>query len=485
MSTPKNPCDPILVVDDEESILLSVDTILQMAGMNNVITCSDSREVLAIVEHYSPSVVLLDLNMPHINGEAIIEKLSAHHPRIPIIVITGRIDAETAVDCMKSGATDYIVKPVDETRLLETIRKTLRSGELRNDGCDQPQQDLAANLKRPECFEHIVTQSPKLIEIFEYLESIASTSEPVLIRGETGTGKELIARAIHNLSGRKGEFVAVNVAGLDDNVFSDTLFGHTKGAFTGADVERSGLIEKAAEGTLFLDEIGDLSPASQVKLLRLLQEQEYMPLGQDNLRRSSARVIASTHVDIWDLQRKNIFRKDLHYRLRTHRVLMPPLRERKEDIALLVDHFINNAAESLHKNRPNRPPELLTLLETYSFPGNVRELQAMVFDAMAQHKNGMLSMIVFREHMARMKQLAESESGNSSKTGDKVHSPGFGNGQSSFKTLETLPSIKQATRMLIEEAMERANNNQSIAASLLGISQQALSKRLKNLSQDK
>ncbi|WP_419176928.1 sigma-54-dependent transcriptional regulator [Desulfosediminicola sp.] len=479
----KNPCDPILVVDDEESILLSVDTILQMAGMNNVITCSDSRQVLSIVERNSPSVVLLDLNMPHVNGEAIIEKLSAHYPRIPIVVITGRIDAETAVDCLKSGAADYIVKPVDEERLLATIRKTLRSGELRDSKSDST-SSTGDKIIRPECFSHIITQSPKLIEIFEYLESIASTSEPVLVRGETGTGKELIARAIHNLSGRKGEFVAVNVAGLDDNVFSDTLFGHVKGAFTGADIQRSGLIERAAEGTLFLDEIGDLSPASQVKLLRLLQEHEYMPLGQDSLRRSSARIITSTHVDIWDLQRRNIFRKDLHYRLRTHRVLMPPLRDRKEDLPLLLDHFIDKASDSLLKNRPNRPPELLTLLETYTFPGNVRELQAMVFDAIAQHKNGTLSMIVFREHMARMKQLEADEqtihfADITGTTNEYAGSP------ASFKSLETLPSIKQATKMLIEEAMERADNNQSIAASLLGISQQALSKRLKNLSQEK
>lgn len=464
-----NPQDPILIIDDEESILLSIDTILQLAGMNNVITCSDSRKAMALVEQCSPSVVLLDLNMPHVNGEAIIEQLTAFHPRVPIIVITGRIDAETAVDCMKSGASDYIVKPVEEERLLTAVKKGLRATAQLFAGDKNEQGNM---LKKPEAFAAIVTASPKLYSIFAYIESIAATGQPLLIKGETGTGKELIARATHASSGRPGEFVAVNVAGLDDNVFSDTLFGHTRGAFTGADTDRPGLIEKAAGGTLFLDEIGDLTSASQVKLLRLLQENEYLPLGSDTLRRSSARIITSTHVDLWEKQANGQFREDLHYRLRTHRLRVPPLRERKEDLPPLIDHFLAAAARTLNKPRPKVPGELVTLLETYPCPGNVRELQAMIFDAMAQHKNGILSLTAFREHIARIRRI------------DEKHLPRMIESGLAFSAKEPLPSIKQATRMLIEEAMTRANNNQSIAASLLGISQQALSKRLKSLSRD-
>ena len=463
------PHDPILVVDDEEAILLSIDTILQMAGINNVITCADSRRAMALVEQHAPSVVLLDLNMPHVNGEAIIEQLTTFHPRVPIIVITGRIDAETAVDCMKSGASDYIVKPVEEERLLAAVRKGL---QLTSQHLAKSGSDCANQLQHPTTFRAIITSSPKMYSIFSYIESIATTGQPVLIRGETGTGKELIARAIHSASNLAGTFVAVNVAGLDDNVFSDTLFGHSRGAFTGADSERHGLIEKAADGTLFLDEIGDLTPASQVKLLRLLQENEYLPLGSDTLRRSSARIVASTHVDLWEKQAKGQFREDLHYRLRTHRLRVPPLRERKEDLAPLIDHFLESAAKALAKPRPRTPPELLTLLSTYPFPGNVRELQAMLFDAMAQHKNTILPLTSFREHIALMRNLDEKHLPHSAE-------PGF-----NFPTTSPLPSIKQATRMLIEEAMQRANNNQSIAASLLGISQQALSKRLKSLTRD-
>ncbi|EKD40289.1 MAG: Two component, sigma54 specific, transcriptional regulator, Fis family, partial [uncultured bacterium] len=271
------------------------------------------------------------------------------------------------------------------------------------------------------------------------------------------------------VSGRTGEFVAVNVAGLDDNVFSDTLFGHAKGAFTGADSDRPGLIERAADGTLFLDEIGDLPPGSQIKLLRLLQEREYMPLGSDTTRISRARIITSTHVDIWELQQKELFRQDLHYRLRTHRIILPSLRERREDIAMLIDHFAQCAAQALKKAKPRIPQELANMMESYHFPGNIRELQAMVFDAIAQHKHGMLPLTVFRNHISMVRQ---SE--------NRLLSTSGGSGVP-LTFADPLPTIKQATRMLVEEAMNRAGSNQSAAAAMLGITQQALSNRLKKM----
>jgi len=464
------PPDPILIIDDEEAILLSVDTILQLAGMNNVRTCSDSRQAMAIIEQRPPSVILLDLNMPHVNGEAILDQITGQYDNIPIIIITGRIDAQTAVLCMKSGAFDYIVKPVDENRLIASVKKSLQYSELHQGNQVLKEQLRQNRLKNPKAFADILTESPKMMSIFGYVESIANSSEPVLIRGETGTGKELIARAIHTVSGRPGEFVAVNVAGLDDNVFSDTLFGHVKGAFTSADSDRPGLIERAADGTLFLDEIGDLANMSQVKLLRLLQEREYMPLGRDTTRISKARIITSTHVDLWELQQKEIFRQDLHYRLRTHRIILPPLRERREDIGLLIDHFAQCAAQALKKAKPRIPNELLNLLESYHFPGNIRELQAMVFDAIAQHKNGILPLTVFRIHIGMVRQ---SESKGHANTGGVP-----------FVFADPLPTIKQATRMLVEEAMQRAGSNQSAAAAMLGITQQALSNRLKKMAKD-
>jgi len=337
------------------------------------------------------------------------------------------------------------------------------------------QHILADTLERPEAFREIVTNNKKMLLIFQYIESISRTSQPVLIRGETGVGKELIARTLHNLSGLPGNFVAVNAAGLDDNVFSDTLFGHVKGAYTGADRARNGLIEQAAGGTLFLDEIGDLNHASQVKLLRLLQEGEYFPLGRDKPRKSDARIVAATNRNLSRLKETGEFRKDLNYRLRTHRIYIPPLRERLDDIPLLVAHFLEQAARTLGKKKPTSSPELLTLLKTYSFPGNIRELQSMIIDALSRHKSGVLGLEAFRSHIARGQPVKIGRVTQSSNASGESPSIVFAGPE--------LPSIKQATDLLIREAMQRANGNQSIAAGMLGISQQALSKRLRKESE--
>lgn len=468
MTRPLYPVNPILVVDDEEGILLSIDTTLQLAGMNHVLTCSDSRKVMPIIEKRSPSVLLLDLNMPHVDGESILDQMTAQYPGIPVIIITGRIDTDTAVNCMKLGAFDYVIKPVEENRLLASVQKSLEFSELRVENQALNDKLREGDLKYPEAFVEIITNSPKMMLLFSYAESIAKTAHPVLIRGETGTGKELMARAIYRVSQNSGEFVATNVAGLDDNVFSDTLFGHVKGAFTGADTDRSGLIEKAVHGTLFLDEIGDLNASSQIKLLRLLQEKEYMPLGSDSNRKSTARIIASTHVDLWDLQQKEVFRQDLHYRLRTHRIVLPPLRERKEDLYPLLEHFVEIAAVSMDKSRPRVPQEITNLLESYHFPGNIRELQAMVFDAVAQNNSPTLPLSTFRASISRGRQTERKLEVEQSNSGMPL------------QFADPLPTIKQATRMLIEEAMRRSGNNQSTAAIMLGISQQALSKRLRS-----
>ena len=237
-------------------------------------------------------------------------------------------------------------------------------------------------------FAEIVTQNPTMHALFRYVEAIARSPQPVLITGETGTGKELMARAVHRLAAPRGDFVAVNVAGLDDQVFSDTLFGHTRGAFTGADRPREGLITRAEDGTLFLDEIGDLAAVSQVKLLRLLQEGTYYPLGADRPRQSRARVVVATNRDVVQDVQAGTFRKDLYYRLRAHHVQLPPLRARRDDLALLVTHCLAKAATALHKPVPTPPLALYQLLHTYTFPGNVRELEAMVFDAVARHQGG-------------------------------------------------------------------------------------------------
>ena len=363
-----------------------------------------------------------------------------------------------------------MVKPVEEERLLTAVHRATSFQDLTRENLALKQHILTDSLEKPEAFGDIVTNNKKMLLLFQYIESISRTSQPVLIRGETGVGKELIARTLHDLSGLPGSFVAVNAAGLDDNVFSDTLFGHAKGAFTGAERDRSGLIVQAAGGTLFLDEIGDLNHASQVKILRLLQEGEYFPLGMDEPRKSDARIVAATNRNISRLLETGEFRKDLNYRLRTHRIYIPPLRERRDDIPLLVDHFLKEAARTLEKSKPTPPPELVTLLETHAFPGNIRELQSMIIDAVSRHDKGVLSLETFRAHINRErpgKRTRAVSSPGEAKTAPVIVFPG-----------PDLPTIKQATHLLVREAMRRANGNQSIAAGLLGISQQALSKRL-------
>ncbi|MCP3940220.1 MAG: sigma-54-dependent Fis family transcriptional regulator, partial [Desulfobacteraceae bacterium] len=261
-------------------------------------------------------------------------------------------------------------------------------------------------------FRQIITQDKKMYSIFQYVESIAPSSQPVLIFGETGVGKELICQVIHGLSQRKGKLVKVNVAGLDDNVFSDTLFGHVPGAFTGADKTRSGLIEQAVSGTLFLDEIGDLSLTSQIKLLRLLQEGEYRPLGSDCIHKSDVRILASTNLDLWALEKKGRFRKDLIYRLSIHSFTLPPLRERLLDLPLLLDRFVCHAATELGKSIPDISQNLIAHMETYPFEGNIRELNSMVYDAVSRYKKGSFTLDLFKAFTPNSKGHGRDEPAN-------------------------------------------------------------------------
>ena len=285
-----------------------------------------------------------------------------------------------------------------------------------------------------------------------------------MVTGETGVGKELLIKAVHDLSGCKGKLVAVNVAGLDDQLFSDTLFGHKKGAFSGADSVRQGMVSQAAAGTLFLDEIGDLAATSQIKLLRLLQEGSFMPLGSDINQKSSARIVCATNRNLKQAMVEGKFREDLYYRLHTHQIHLPPLRERREDIPLLLATFIKDAARAMGKPTPTPPPELLQLLAVHPFPGNIREFKAMVTDAVAQHKSRILSMDNFKKAILD-KAPATTPAINEKKSLLLESLP------------DPLPSLQSWSNSLIEEALRRAGGNQRIAAAMLGISRHTLMRR--------
>ena len=457
---------PILVVDDEPEVLESFELILNSGGFEQVVCCGTSAQVMPMLdEGYPFQAILLDLVMPRPSGTELLAQITEKHPAIPVIVVTATDALETAVECMKAGAFDYLVKPMEKMRLISSVRRAVERSELTRENTALKARVLSATLEHPEAFAHLITRSQTMLSIFQYIEAVAVSPEPVLITGETGVGKELVARAVCSLSSNPHPFVGLNVAGLDDANFSDTLFGHRRGAYTGADSAREGLIRKAAGGTLFLDEIGDLQPASQIKLLRLLQEHEYYPLGSDVPQKADVRVIAATNKHLKSEDDSGSFRRDLYYRLQTHQIRIPPLRERLEDLPLLVEHFVQKAANTLGKKKPAYPSELITLLNCYHFPGNVRELETLVFDAVSNHKTRILSLDTFRERIRE-------------DTGDRQRS-GCESLSLFLREMRVPPTLKGAQECLVHEAMRRARDNQSVACRLLGITQSSLSRRLK------
>lgn len=471
------PLNPILVVDDENHALDSFEIALHSVGFTNVITCADSREVMDIMRAKRPVLVLLDLIMPHISGEQLICEIHREFADTSILVVTAVEDIDTVVECISSGATDYLLKPVEKAHLRSRVLRCLEMRDLQNENTILRRHLLNGGIEFPEVFQEIITQNAQMLSIFQYCESIARSNYPVLIIGETGTGKELIARAIHRISGRSGEFVALNIASLDDSLFTDTMFGHVKGAFTGADDRRKGVVDLASGGTLFLDEIGDLSKRSQTKLLRLLQEREYTPIGSDAKRNANVRVLASTNRNVDQMLESGEFRNDLYYRLMSHHVELPLLRDRPDDIRLLLDHFLEQTSREMNKKKPRYHPELVNLLRSYHFPGNIRELKHLVADAVAKHKQKMLSSETFKKYI---------ETASSSPLGEQaVLSPGFLDFETfTFSEME-IPRLKEAilnlTRVLIKAAMKKSGGNQTIAARILGISQQSLSLKIGKL----
>ena len=361
---------------------------------------------------------------------------------------------------------------VDEGLIYAVGRDITEQRQAENEISSLKKHFLEGELVYEAAFSSIITKNNRMKVIFQYIEAISKYQKPVFITGETGVGKELIAKAVHQVSELKGPFIPVNVAGLDDTMFSDTLFGHKKGAYTGADKDREGLIVRASGGTLFLDEIGDLNESSQVKLLRLLEEQMYYPLGSDISENSNARIVASSNQEIQKQISEGMFRKDLYYRLCAHHIHIPPLRERLDDIPILLDYFIADAAKSQKKKKPALPSELVILLSNYHFTGNIREIKAMVFDAVAQHKSGILSLGNFKGFIKQKGSFSQVSLLPIVKNTESMLDLSGG-----FTTLKD--TLKEIENHLISDALKRSNGNQGIAASLLGITRQALNQRLK------
>ena len=459
---------PILLVDDEPEILRLTKLTLESEGIRNILTMEDSRQVLPLLARGKVAAVVLDLMMPYLSGLDLLQGIISEFPGTPVIVMTALDEVETAVDCLKSGAFDYLLKPVEPNSLIAAVGKAIKMNSLQQEISSLKNYLLSDRLEHADAFKDIITCSKKMRAIFQYTEVIAPSRQSILVSGETGTGKEMMAHAIHTLSGVTGEFVAINVAGLDDAMFSDTLFGHKKGAFSGAEQSRDGLVSRAAKGTLFLDEIGDLSQLSQVKLLRLLQEEEYYPLGSDVLKTSNARIVVATNHDLEQLMSEGKFRKDLYYRLCAYHIHLPPLRERIEDISMLLNHFIEEAAKSFNKPKPIPSPEVADLLASLHFPGNIREFQAMIFDAVARHHAGVLSY----NHFPTIMGAIPASFGHSPEMAKEEPDP-------LSLLFGKFPTIEEAEDYLIARALKLTRGKTGAAADLLGITRQGLHKRMK------
>lgn len=455
----------ILIVDDDQFHLNYVGKILKSSGYESILSESDSRNVMTLFDTESVDIVLLDNMMPFISGKKLLKMITDAHPNICVIMLTSSHEIEHVTECLELGAFDYLIKPIVKDQLCNVIQKA--------------QSENTATFQNWETIddEHsFITKDKKILNMMEYVQKVSKSTSPVLITGETGTGKEVMARLIHKKSGSNGAFVGVNIAGFDDTLFSDALFGHIKGAYTGAHDNRTGLIEQARRGTLFLDEIGDLPLASQVKLLRVLQDGEYFPLGADKPVQMDVRLVCATNKPLDDMMKTHDFREDLYYRICSHSIELPALRARKQDIEPLTDFFLSSLADQYGEQKPLISESLMRLLQEYDYPGNIRELKSILEDAFALRENNEISIKsifpYFRNRNVPEPAITADATAIEEISRDKlIHLIKVYFGE--------LPSLDKMEHFLIETAMDECNGHQSEAARLLGVARQTLYRKMK------
>jgi len=450
------PQHPILLVDDEPAWLHSLSFTLEYTGnYQNLLICNDGRDLIGMLRCQPVSLILLDLVMPNIGGEDLLIQVAQEFPEVPVIVLSGLNQLETAVRCMKLGAFDYYVKTGEPDRLLSGIRKALEMRALQRENRELTTRLLRRELKSPELFTVFNTCSPKLEAIFHYLEAIAGSRAPLLISGEPGTGKRLAARILHALASPDAPWVELPGAGLNEKQFDTVFFG---------DGQHQGILEQSRGGVIYLEGVDGLSVPVQARLTQLLRQGEYQPEGAASPLRLDVRLVCSTRADLAELVGECRFRKDLFYHLSSHQICMPSLRERPEDLPLLVEKFVDEACMELGWRKPSLPRSLTPLLASYPFPGNVGELREVIAAGVRQGPPGRLSLQFFHDHL-------QHPNASAADPGEAQTPPLLIPGR--------MPTLEEARDLVIREALRRAKGNQSIAARYLGITQPALSIYLK------
>ncbi|HVT99835.1 MAG TPA: sigma-54 dependent transcriptional regulator [Acidobacteriaceae bacterium] len=449
----------IVILDDNPGSLELLSTALAQDGIA-IHTASHPSEALDLIRQHHPQLVLTDLVMPEMSGLDVLNRVMEMAPATDVVLMTAHYTTETAVQAIRSGAADYLEKPIRLPILRERVGRLIADARQR--------QQLGAE---PE-FEGIIGSSPRMAEMFARIRRIAPHYRSALIQGATGTGKDLVARALHTRSGVKGQYVVLNCSAVVETLFESELFGHVRGAFTGADRDKPGLFEAANEGTLFLDEIGDMPLATQAKLLRALQNQEIQRVGSLQARRVNVRVIAATHRNLRQAVADKLFREDLYYRLAMVEIPVPPLAERKEDLPRLIQYFVAKFSQQFGKQIRGVSPRARLILERHPWPGNVRELENAIGHAAMMAEGNEIDAGDLPEAL-----LGDPASGRSNDRPDSnaTASPAI----SSSASVPEDASLAEHERQLVVSALEKVQGNQSQAARALGIGRDALRYKMK------
>lgn len=454
----------ILIVDDEEDMLTLLKRIISEETEHDVVTEASPFNALQIFHQRPFDLVITDLKMPKMDGIRFLEEVKKANPMVSVIILTAYATIETAVEAIQKGAYDYLTKPFRRDRILLTIDKVMKWQ-------DMVRENLALRqaLAEKGGGTSMLGASPLMKTVFERIKQVASTTATVLITGASGTGKELVARAIHRNSLRaEKKFITVNCTAIPENVIESELFGHIKGAFTGAWKDKRGLVEEACDGTLFLDEIGDLSPSMQTKLLRLLQEGEYKPVGSVTTKRADLRFIAATNHNLKSDIKEKSFREDLYYRLNVIHIELPLLKERKEDIPLLSHHFLKKYTRAYQKEIQEIAPSAMEVLVSQEFPGNVRELENIIERCVTLERSDQLTAENLPPKLVEQPPPASAPG--------EMDIPPDG--------IDLNRVTEEVERQLVSRALALTGGNRSRASRLLGISLRSLRYRLVKLGMD-